>query len=105
MDIIDAQTLGSLIKYYRKAANLTQYELADMIEIDDKQLGKIERGVHYPSLTTFLKLIKVLNIDIKTLYSDSSSNENVSKLINLIGHLPTKELDIAYKIIDVIAQS
>lgn len=104
MDIIDAHTLGKLIKEYRKAANLTQYELADIIEIDDKQLGKIERGIHYPSVSTFLKLIKVLNIDVNNFYKNYD-NKKSNNLLNLISHLNSKEKNIAYNIINLIAQS
>ena len=107
MEQLNAQNIGLLIKSYRKQAGLTQYELAEKIEIDEKQLGKIERGVHYPSVPTFLKIIKTLNMDINLFYTENIpliSNEE-SKLTRLIKSSNQKELDLAYKILETIREN
>lgn len=81
--------------------------MAEKIEIDEKQLGKIERGVHYPSVPTFLKIIKTLNMDINLFYSENIpiiSNEE-SKLTRLIKSSNPKELNLAYKILETIREN
>ncbi len=100
----NASTIGLIIKNHRKQAGLTQFELSELIEIDDKQLGKIERGVHYPSVPTFLKIIKALNIDINEFYSGDTPSTSVeeSRLMRLIRTASPKELDLVYKILEVI---
>jgi len=104
MDIIDAQSMGKLVRAYRKAANLTQFELADIIEIDDKQLGKIERGIHYPSVPTFLKMIKVLNINLEEFYvcPERKTAINENKILKLAKDLTPKQSELAYKIMNTI---
>ena len=79
-------------------------ELLKLIEIDKKQLDKIERGVHYSSVPTFLKIIKALNIDINEFYSGETSKTSVeeSRLMLLIRTFSTKELDLVYKILEVV---
>lgn len=107
METLDSKKTGELIRTYRKAKNYTQFKLAEIAGIDEKQLGKIERGVHYPSVPTFLKIIKALNIDINVFYSDASTNipQAESRLMNLIRISSSKELEMAYRIIELIHNS
>ena len=108
MEQISALKVGKLIKEYRNLAGLTQFELAEIINIDERQMSKIERGVHYPSVPTFLKLIKVLTIDIEKLYSDItdikigeiSSSQN--KLMRFARTAKEDEIKLACKILDVV---
>lgn len=104
MEQFKSLTIGSIIKKYRKQAGLTQFELAETIEIDEKQLGKIERGVHFPSVPTFLRIIKVLNIDIKVFYTDNAQeiSHEETRLMKLIKSSSAKELDLVCRIIEVI---
>lgn len=107
MEQFNAETVGLIIRNYRKQAGLTQFELAEIAEIDEKQLGKIERGVHYPSVPTFLRIIKALNIDVNVFYTDSTQeiSHEESKLMKLIKTSSAKELDLVCKIIEVIKNS
>lgn len=104
MKNFDAMTVGSLIKQFRKQAGLTQFELAEKVEIDSKQLGKIERGIHYPSVPTFLKLIKVLDIDVNIFYEGKPANVAFDEgyFLQLIKSLSEKERLLAIKIIEAI---
>ena len=54
-----------MISKYRLLRNLTQEELANMLNISWRQVQRIETGKCSPSLKTFKKLIKVLNISDK----------------------------------------
>ena len=60
----DKEFIGKKLKEYRKKAKLTQEELSERIEIAEKHYGKLERGVFYPSLETFFKLVEILNIPL-----------------------------------------
>lgn len=104
METLDSIKTGELIRTHRKAQHLTQFELAEIADIDEKQLGKIERGVHYPSVPTFLKIIKALNIDVNVFYSENSKKIKTeeSKLMKLIRKSSPKELDTVCKIIEII---
>lgn len=104
MEELSAVQIGTLIKYYRKNSGLTQFELAEMVGIDDKQIGKIERGVHYPSVPTFLKLIKILQISIDKFYTTDNTQilASENRLSRLIRKLSPEQANKAYKIIKVI---
>lgn len=103
MKNISAQEIGKIIKNSRKYAGLTQFELAELVEIDDKQIGKIERGVHFPSVPTFLKILKALQINIDKFYTNNiiSTPEPENKLVRLIRKLTPEQAEKIYKMIKV----
>ncbi len=43
---------------------------AEEASLDDKHLGKIERGVKHPSSYTLFKLSRILDIDTKLLFRE-----------------------------------
>lgn len=103
MDKISAQKIGMIIKNSRKQAGFTQFELAELVGIEDKQIGKIERGVHFPSVPTFLKMLKVLQINIDKFYTNNTTSihEPENKLVRLIRKLTPEQAEKIYKMIKV----
>ncbi len=70
-----SKNLGHKIKTIRKARNLTQSELAEMIDIDSKYISRIETGLSSPSLKTLEKLCEILKIDIGYLFDFSEFDD------------------------------
>lgn len=68
MDYIE---LGKRIRKYRKAANLTQRELAEIIDCSDGHIGQIERAVGIPSLEIVVKIANALKVSLDQLMIDS----------------------------------
>lgn len=56
--------LGERIRQIRKARGLTQEQLAEKLEIDNKHLSRIEKGIHKPTYNIILKLAEILQINI-----------------------------------------
>ena len=54
-----------MFKKYRKAKKLTQEQLAELSELDTRTIQRIENNEREPSLESFKKLIKALNIKDK----------------------------------------
>ncbi len=52
------------IKVERMRQNLTQFQLAEMIEVHEKYIGKIESGKQNITIRTLIKLSKALNVDL-----------------------------------------
>jgi len=103
METLNTTEIGELVKAYRKASNFTQFRLSELVGIDDKQLGKIERGIHYPSVPTFLKLIKILNIDICEFYKNPVQNLHDSNtVITYLKKLSPSEINRAYQILKAV---
>jgi len=59
---------GQRIRVVRKAARLTQEEVAEKAGIAPNFLGYIERGKKRPSLAVTFALAKVLNVSVETFF-------------------------------------
>ena len=58
--------IGSTIKEYRKANNLTQQELASQVGITRQTLSKLEKGeIPKISLATFIKILNTLSLELE----------------------------------------
>lgn len=62
----------------RRAANLTQQQLADLINIDRSYYAHIERGARRPSLVVALKIAQVLGKKVEDIFlpSDVADGHN-----------------------------
>lgn len=100
----DKKVIGKIIKEYRKQHNLTQAQLAEKVDLNEKQISRIEAGINYPTYTTFIKLLDKLNIDIKLFEKDKK--EKISplenELINLIKGSKNSELKLYIEIISAV---
>ena len=67
---MDMVAIGSRIKAAREQAQLTQEELAEIIDISPTHMSVIERGVKTPKLDTFVKIANALNISSDALLQD-----------------------------------
>lgn len=88
--MMDKITLGLKIRQLREQRNLTQVEFAEMIDITDKALSKIEVGRNYPHLNTLMAISEELGVSLEFLVSENKTigkeiyvneiNERVSKM-------------------------
>ena len=84
----DKKYIGLKLKEYRKKSSLTQEETALRVNLDEKHYGKLERGIFFPSLDTFFKLVEVLKIPINEfmpeLTPEISQNKEKQELLKEI---------------------
>lgn len=94
MKFDDKKFIAEKIKYHRKKMNLTQAELAEMTDISDQHLSRIERGCYIPSLNTFFMLVKILKIDLREFGFDTEDINNPlkSRLVDVINKANDNEL-------------
>ncbi len=64
--------IGLNIRVERTIKRLTQAQLAEMIDVHEKYIGKIETGKQNITLKTLNKIANALNIDITRLLEDKS---------------------------------
>jgi transcriptional regulator with XRE-family HTH domain len=62
--VLDASCLGGMIRKRREKLGISQLELASIAGIDPGNLSKIERGIRRSHLDTYMKLCRLLGIDI-----------------------------------------
>ena len=64
---MDYKELGKRIRKYRKAAHLTQSNLAEIVECSDGHISQIERAVGIPSLETVVRIANALQVSLDQL--------------------------------------
>jgi len=78
MNIIKTK-FGQKIKYFRKLNNLTQEEFAEKIEVNIRQLARIESGNSFVTSETLYKICDSLKIKPNMLFDFSIDNEAENK--------------------------
>ena len=78
---MDKKLFGKSIKNYRKNNKFTQEKLAELINIDTRQVARIEAGESLPSLETFVKISKILKISPNDLLLHKSLENNVNNVL------------------------
>src|SRR5258707_14492153 len=63
MQTVSARTFGELLRRYRRAADLSQEELAERARLSTRAISDLERGVnHTPRLDTVALLVEALEL-------------------------------------------
>jgi len=103
----DKVTIGKKIREFRKLNKLTQIELAEKVDLNEKQISRIEMGLNYPTYITFAKLINILNIDLKVFSGNNNEIKDSSKnkLLHLINNSNEKELKIFLDVLSALKQN
>ena len=81
------KVFGKKIKEYREKLQLSQEELSEKLEITQRQVSMIERGLSFPKLSTLNKLSQIFNCNIQDLFdNDYLQSETLlkEKLKNII---------------------
>lgn len=68
--------IGSQIKKFRVRRGMTQQDLAEKIGLSEKQISKIETGIHYPKFENFVKIMDVLGVSMKDFDYETESESN-----------------------------
>lgn len=64
---MNAEKTGNLIYEIRTRKNLTQKELAELVNVSDKAVSKWERGEGCPDVSVLPNLAAALGIEVETL--------------------------------------
>ncbi|NOU86741.1 helix-turn-helix domain-containing protein [Paenibacillus sp. LMG 31460] len=100
------QHVGKKIRFYRKAKNLTQEQLAEFIPMDQAHLVRIERGTVNITLETIEKVSSALEIDPKQLFEMENSKygnrEDIEKIQLLLFDKSHEDIESVYNILKEI---
>ncbi len=66
---MDCKKVGSLIYELRKNKNMTQKQIADLMNISDKTISKWERGLGCPDISLLPELSQILGVSIEQILS------------------------------------
>lgn len=62
---MDCNKIGKLIYHLRKEKDMTQKQLADLMNISDKTISKWERGLGCPDISLLPELSQILGVNIE----------------------------------------
>lgn len=98
--------IGQKIKQQRKRLKMTQFELAEVVGIHEKQLSRIEAGLHYPTLENFIKILGALNLNMCEFEQKAKEINPIKDDINqLLDNSDNMELKIYHDVIKSIKQN
>ena len=93
---------GRKIKECRKKKGLTQAQLAEFVNVDDKHISCIESGKNFPSPDLIERLATALIIEPKDLfefYYLQDTTDLKADIISMLDNLNQDELSLAHKYI------
>ena len=104
-------TFGLRLRGFRKKKGLTIEQLAERVGLSTNYLGDVERGKKLPSMTTFIRLVNVLDISADELLKDEVNRadylvdaEISSRLADLTPRRRTAVLNILDRILEELPQ-
>lgn len=98
-------SIGNRIARLRKNAKLTQAELSDMIDINEKNLSAIERGINGLSMNTLIALCKTLNVSADYILFGEASKSIDTPLQKLLANLNPKQQMYAEQFVELYIKS
>ncbi|MBR1425775.1 helix-turn-helix transcriptional regulator [bacterium] len=103
---IDRKFIGNEIKKARKNKRLSQFELAEITGIDEKQIYRIESGLSSPKLENFLKIADVLDLDIK--YFNPAGFDNIpyaKEILEILFKMSHEKIKICYGVLKSLSDN
>ncbi len=91
---MDSKLIGQRIKSAREAKNLSQEDLAALVDLSPTHISVIERGVKVTKLDTFVAIANALEVSADSLLIDvveHSVSGVTNELYSMISRLPNKE--------------
>ena len=91
---MNQKAIGRRIKAAREKKQLTQEQLAELVDLSPMHVSVIERGVKLPKLETLINIANVLNVSADVLLQDVVHNQTklcASEASELIKQLPQED--------------
>lgn len=100
---------GEKIKRMRKSKNLTQEQLAEMIDITPRNLSGIEVGVNFVKADTLEKIITALNTTTEELFANNHLKESSALVEDIINYVKSAQgnrpkLERIYRVVKFLSE-
>lgn len=94
--------LGRRVARYREAVGLTQAQLAELVEVHQETISRIENGRRLPSVVTIERIAKSLEIELHELFratTPGSTRERAMDRIHLFAsRLTPREIELVIEV-------
>jgi transcriptional regulator with XRE-family HTH domain len=91
---------GKKVKEYRVNKKMTQSQLAEMVNVDNKHISCIESGKNFPSPDLIERIAAVFNVEVKDLFEFMYLQEPKNlktEITTMLDKLDTEKLSFIYK--------
>ncbi len=104
---IDYAFIGKRIRKYRRARNLSQEKLAEMVYISPVHMSHIETGSTKLSLQVFVDLARALEVSTDDLLGDIDAGRNVSitEIADVLADCTTRQVQVISEIVKSTKQA
>lgn len=104
---MNKKQFGQRLKELRLKSGMTQFELAEAVNLHDKHISRIESGIYFPTFDNFMKIMKTLNLEWKDFDIDTpvENNPMKNKAYKIIQRANEKELLIYTSILEQLQKS
>lgn len=99
---MNKEELGNKISQLRRLKNISQVEFAEMLDISESALSKIERGINFPSVNTAESIAKHFDMSIGRLLTSSGEMGKQDYIDEIFYQLRSMELCDIESIIEYI---
>ncbi len=95
---------GLKLKSLRTAKGLTQAQLAEMADLHEKHISKLELGICKPNFETLNKIFKALDlnmdeVDVELTNVSANDNPFYIKSMQILNEADEKEIEFYYSIL------
>lgn len=104
--MLDKKLLGEKLRIARLKRNMSQYDLEEAADVDQRLITRYENGLCYPKLDAFVKLINALGIDAREILTPTQEcHSPYERLIQNISYLSPKQIKFVEQIIKELINS
>jgi len=64
------RTIGKNVRKYRQLANLSQEKLSEILDVNDKFIGHVERFERYISLKRLIEIAEYFDVPVKSFFEE-----------------------------------
>ncbi len=103
-----SQAIGKRIQLCRKSRNLTQEQLAEMVDLSTNYVSAVERGIHQLSLENLVKVMTVLNCSADDIFQDvipHGAAVQACALSEKLKTLPPQEQTRILQVVDLLVRT
>ena len=100
---MDQQKIGLFLKQLRKEKNLTQGQLAEILNVSDRTVSRWETGNNMPDLSILVDLADFYNVDVREIIDGerkerAAEQESRETIVKLSDYSKEKEAFLLKKI-------
>lgn len=101
------KAIGRHIARLRKERQLSQAQLAELIDVAPETISRLERGISIPSLKTFENISRALEIPIKSIFDfeysqkvkKNASEKEITRIVNFLRPKRAEEIKVGFEIL------